>query len=195
MMCQQGIEDSYRAVAAAQNQSAPIYFAEKHIADEAPGIIWELYPNTREIILVRDFRDMLCSIRAFNAKRGTIGFNRDQVDSEEQYIYRLGREAQQLLSSWKSRRDRVFLVRYEDLMLEPIKILQQLLSYLEIDATLSTVEELLQTALVDTPEMEAHRTSGSAPRSIARWHSDLDRDSKLLCEKVFGEALKEFGYC
>lgn len=195
MMCQQSIEDGYRAIAAAQNQSAPTYFAEKHIPDEAPGTIWELYPNTREIIVVRDFRDMLCSIRAFNAKRGIIGFNRDQVDSEEQYIYRLGREALQLLNSWKSRKDRVFLVRYEDLVQEPVKILQQLLTYLEIDANLSTVEEILHKAHVDTPEMEAHRTSGSAQRSIARWHSDLDQDSKLLCEKVFGEALKEFGYC
>ncbi len=194
MLCQRSIEGCYREVANVQDQQAAVYFAEKHIPDEVPGIIWELYPKTREIIIVRDFRDMLCSIRAFNAKRGSVGFNRDQVDSEEQYIYRLGREAQQLLSSWKTRRDRTCLVRYEDLISQPTEILRRVLTYLNIEAGPSMVEGILRRALVDTPEMEAHRTSGSAQRSIARWHTDLDADSKLLCEQVFGDALKEFGY-
>jgi hypothetical protein len=193
-MCQQSIEDGYCAIAAVQNQSAPTYFAEKHIPDEAPGIVWELYPNAREIIVVRDFRDMLCSIRAFNAKRGTIGFNRGQVDSEEQYIYRLGREAQQLLNSWKTRSDRVCLIRYEDLISRPIEILRRILIYLEIAADPLTIERILRKALVDTTEMEAHRTSVTAQSSIARWHSELDEKSKLLCEQVFGETLREFGY-
>lgn len=193
-LCQRSIEDCYREIANVQNQKAPLYFAEKHIPDEVPGILWELYPKTREIIVVRDFRDMLCSIRAFNAKRGSIGFNRDQVDSEEQYIYRLGREAQQLLSSWKTRSKQACLVRYEDLISQPHETLQRVLTYLGVKRDPSTVEEILRRALVDTPQMEAHRTSGSAQRSIARWHNDLDQDSKLLCEQVFGEALTEFGY-
>jgi hypothetical protein len=193
-LCQQSIEDCYREIASVQNQKPPQYFAEKHIPDEVPGIIWELYPHTREIIVVRDFRDMLCSIRAFNAKRGTIGFNRDQVDSEEQYIYRLGREAQQLLSSWRTRSGRACLVRYEDLISQPADTLRRILAYLEIECGSSMVGEILRRAMVDTPEMQAHRTSGSAQKSIARWRSDLDEASKQLCEQVFGEALEEFGY-
>jgi hypothetical protein len=194
LLCQQSIEDCYREIASVQNQPAPQYFAEKHIPDEVPGIIWELYPHTREIIVVRDFRDMLCSIRAFNAKRGTVGFNRDQVDNEEQYIHRLGREAQQLLSSWRTRSDRACLVRYEDLISQPVDTLRRVFAYLDIECPSSTVEDILRRALVDTSEMQAHRTSGSAQTSIARWHSDLDADSKLLCEHVFGAALEEFGY-
>jgi hypothetical protein len=193
-LCQQSIEDCYREIADVQNQPIPLYFAEKHIPDEVPGIIWELYPHTREIIVVRDFRDMLCSIRAFNAKRGTIGFNRDQVDNEEQYIYRLGREAQQLLSSWRARSDRACLVRYEDLISRPAETLRRILDYLEIECGSSMVEDIHRRALVDTPEMQSHRTSRSAQTSIARWHSDLDEDSKQLCEQVFGQALEEFGY-
>lgn len=193
-LCQQSIEDCYREITSVQNQESPQYFAEKHIPDEVPGIIWELYPKAREIIVVRDFRDMLCSIRAFNAKRGTVGFNRDQVDNEEQYIHRLGREAQQLLSSWRTRSDRACLVRYEDLISQPSGTLRRILAYLEIECGPLMVEDILRKALVDTPEMQAHRTSGSAQGSIARWHTDLDEDSKQLCEQVFGEALEEFGY-
>ena len=41
--------------------------------------MWELYPRAREVILVRDFRDMVSSMFAFNAKRGFQGFRRGSV--------------------------------------------------------------------------------------------------------------------
>src|SRR5208283_3612145 len=194
ILCQRSLEDCYREIAAVQNQRTPVYFAEKHIPDEVPGIIWELYPNTREIFVVRDFRDMLCSIRAFNAKRGTLNFGRDLVASEEQYISRLGLQAQQLLSGWKSRSPRACLVRYEDLVLHPTETLQKVLRYLGVESGNSLVEDILRRASVDTPELEEHRTSGTALASIARWRHGLDSKSQLLCEQVFGDSLKEFGY-
>ncbi len=193
-LCQQSIENCYREIAATQNQSPPAFFVEKHIPDEVPGIFWELYPRTREIVVVRDFRDMLCSIRAFNAKRGTLGFNRDQVASEAEYIARLGREAQQLLGNWKARADRTLLVRYEDLILQPEDTLQTMLRYVGVDSSRAVVDEILRRALVDTPEMQAHRTSGGPKASIGRWRSELDAESKAICEQVFGEPLQAFGY-
>jgi len=193
-LCQESIESCYREIAATQNQAPPAFFVEKHIPDEVPGIFWELYPKTREIIVVRDFRDMLCSIRAFNAKRGTLGFNRDQVASEEEYIARLGREAQQLLGNWQARADRALLVRYEDLILQPEETLEEMLRYVGVDSSGAMVDDILGRALVDTPEMQAHRTSGGPKASIGRWRSDLDAESKAMCERVFGEALREFGY-
>ena len=192
--CQQSIENCYREIAATQDQAPPAFFVEKHIPDEVPGIFWELYPNTREIIVVRDFRDMLCSIRAFNAKRGTLGFNRDQVSSEQEYIARLGREAQQLLGNWKSRAERILLVRYEDLIQKPEETLEAMLRYAGVDSSRAMVDDILRRALVDTPEMQAHRTSGGPKASIGRWRTDLDAESKATCERVFGESLRAFGY-
>ena len=184
----------YKEIAQTQNEPTPRYFAEKHIPDEVPGIFWELYPKTREIFLVRDFRDMLCSIRAFNAKRGTLGFNRDQVRSEEEYVARLGREAQQLLSGWKTRKERAHLVRYEELILRPTETIEQILTYLGLEGGRSAAEDLLQRALIDTPELKGHRTSESAAASIGRWRHDLEASSRRQCAVVFGEALGEFGY-
>ena len=193
-MCQCSIEDCYKEIAKTQNEPTPRYFAEKHIPDEVPGIFWELYPKTREIFLVRDFRDMLCSIRAFNVKRGTLGFNRDQVRSEEEYVARLGREAQQLLSGWRTRKQRAHLVRYEDLILRPTETIAGILSYLGFGEERSEVEELLKSASTDTPELQGHRTSESAAASIGRWRNDLDDSSKQQCDVVFGDALREFVY-
>lgn len=192
--CQRSIEECYREVAVARNQPCPLYFAEKHIPDEVPGIIWELYPKTREIFIVRDLRDMLCSIRAFNAKHGISGFNRDQVNSDEQYIYRLGEEAARLLRAWQDRRNQTCLVRYEDLISQPAETLQRVLTYLEIEASPRVVTGILERALANTAEMESHKTAGSARDSIARWQSELDEKSKLVCDQVFGRALTNFGY-
>ncbi len=194
MLCQRSIEDCYREIGALQNQPAALYFAEKHIPDEVPGIIWELYPESREIFLVRDFRDMLCSIRAFNAKRGSLGFNRGLVATEEEYIHRLGREAQQLLSGWKSRKQHACLVRYEDLIFRPIETLKKVLSYMQVESGDLLVDNMLRRARVGMPEMEAHQTSGAAQQSVGRWRHDLDLNSRLLCEHVFGDLLQEFGY-
>ncbi len=194
LLCQRSLEDCYREIAATQDQRTPIYFAEKHLPDDVPGILWELYPKCREIFVVRDPRDMLCSIRAFNAKRGTLNFSRDTVASEEEYILRLGRDGQQLLGGWKARGNRACLVRYEDLVLRPIESLSKISRYLAIEADSSLLEDVLRRALVDTPELAAHRTAGTARASIGRWRHDLDSSSQLLCEQVFGEFLKEFGY-
>jgi hypothetical protein len=193
-LCQQSAEDTYREVATLQGKASVTYFAEKHIPDEVPGIIWELYPGAREVFVVRNFRDMLCSIRAFNRKRGIVGFNRDQVRSEDEYIRRLGREAIQLLGNWRARKQRAILVRYEDLIRQPLQTLQPVFHYLGVDASTPRVEKLLETAALDTPELAGHRTSSSVGGSIARWREDLDRPTQELCARVFGESLREFGY-
>ena len=65
---------------------APRFFAEKYRADRIPEMMWELYPRAREVILVRDFRDMVASMFAYNAKRGREGFRRDRFDDDAQYV-------------------------------------------------------------------------------------------------------------
>ena len=177
-----------------QAQAGPVYFAEKHLADEIPGILWEIYSNPKEIFLVRDFRDMLCSIRAFNARRGTAGFGRNTAASEEEYIVNLGREAERLMKSWQSRGSRSCLVRYEDLMLEPVKQLFRILKYLGLESSDATIQKMIRQASVDSPELEQHRTSSEPGKSVGRWLTDLDSSSLQVCEQVFGGMLREFGY-
>ena len=67
----------------------------------------ELYPDGREIFLVRDFRDMLCSIRAFNEKRGSAAFGLDGPGAEEAYVVEvLAPSVKNLLDEWRDRADR-----------------------------------------------------------------------------------------
>lgn len=193
-LCQRSIEDCYREVATIQGQAAPAYFAEKHLSDEIPGIIWELYPKAREVFLVRDFRDVLCSIRAFNTKRGNLGFGRDLAANEQEYIVNLRREAQRLLNSWRNRSARACLLRYEDLVLRPTAILPVVLNYLGLQSATSRIDEMVRKASLDTSELEQHRTTADPKKSVGRWRTDLDSPSRFVCEEMFGSILKEFGY-
>ena len=70
--CQRSIDGWYLATATAQEQPVGplVYFAEKHFPDAYPRLLRELYPGARELFLVRDFRDMLASMQAYNARKG-----------------------------------------------------------------------------------------------------------------------------
>ena len=82
--CQRSIDGWYLATAAAQDQaSAPlVYFAEKHFPDVYPRLLRELYPAARELFLVRDFRDMVASMQAYNARKGFGDFGRETAESD-----------------------------------------------------------------------------------------------------------------
>lgn len=193
-MCQRSIDSCYSEVAAIQGQRAPVYFAEKHLPDEIPGVLWEVYPDSKEIFLVRDFRDMLCSIRAFNEKRGSLAFGRNNAGSEREYIGNLGREAGRLLLGWQNRSARAFLLQYEDLVFEPVKTLRNILEYLGLEAAPSRIDEMIRKASVVSAELEHHRTTSEPRRSVGRWRTDLDAASVRACDEVFGSILEGFGY-
>ena len=88
-----------------------------------PVLMWELYPSAKEIFLVRDFRDMACSILAFDRKRGFAGFGRpDGAATRSTCAMELREMALDLRKQLgHDRRDRAHLVRYEDLVLRPIE--------------------------------------------------------------------------
>jgi hypothetical protein len=192
--CQQSIDDCYRLVAAKQHQVEPVYFAEKHVPDDIPWLVWELYPEAREVFLVRDFRDVVCSILAYNSKRGYAAFGREGVNTDEEFIGKMGMSASSLLRGYRQRLKRAHLVRYEDLILNPVDTLGSFLEYLGLDSAGSTVESLLRKASEETWDMQHHRTISDPEMSIGRWRRDLDPSLQVVCQEVFGDVLEEFGY-
>ena len=192
--CQESTESFYRAVAESQNQPTARYFAEKHLPDEYPALIWQLYPKARELILVRDFRDMASSALAFNAQRGFNDFGRQRVDNDEQWLINLKQGASKLLTSWQNRAGSAHLIRYEDLIQSPLPTLAAVAEYLGIDQSPPTLSAMLERASQDTPELERHRTSESAIASVGRWRRDLDPALRPIAAESFNEALSAFGY-
>jgi hypothetical protein len=145
---------------------------------------------------VRDFRDMVASILAFNRKRGEPMFGRDLAASDEEYVRgHLKGSATTLAEGWKERSDSAFLVRYEDLVLNPHDVLPPLLRFLDLEAGDARVDEMLAaTAGSDARGQKVHKTTSSAAESVGRWRKSLSPALIEACQDAFAEELQLFGY-
>ena len=193
---QQRIDAFYTRVAAL-DAGRPEFFAEKCLPESnVPQLLLELYPGGQEIFLVRDFRDMLCSIRSFNEKRGSAAFGFDGPGAEETYVLDvLAPSVENLLDEWRGRSGRAVLVRYEDVIVNPARTLREVLEQVGLDSSEDRVADMLSRAAEPIPGMEVHRTSGGGQEaSIGRWQRDLEPRLQEVCSEAFAAALAGFGY-
>src|SRR5262249_9776644 len=104
LLLQSQVERLYSELATEAGRPSARYFVEKVLPYQVfPDLLSELYPEAREIILVRDFRDLLCSVLAFNEKRGYQAFGRERRESDADYVRTtLRRSAESLLKRWRS---------------------------------------------------------------------------------------------
>jgi hypothetical protein len=202
---QESAEQWYMTVARSQGQEAPRYFAEKHLwPNFLPMLMRELYPDAREVFLVRDFRDVACSALGTDARRGYAGFGKEPGMSDEDYVRDVvHRMATDLRRSWESRAAGAHLVRYEDMARRPAETLADLLSFLGVDAAPATVDTVLALASQDVPDLPGssfdpelvrrHRGSRSPQDSLERWR-ERDDAFRAVLDEALGEALGAFGY-
>lgn len=193
--CLRTVDEGYRRIAADLGKPNARCFAEKGRADHLPWLAWELYPEAREIFLVRDFRDVVSSMLAFNRRAGRIAFGPAGATSDAE-VLRFIREVPvaMLERSWPARRDRALLVRYEDLIARPAEELSRVLAHLGLDNRAATVGDALARASRDDAETRAHLTSRDAAASLGRWRTTLPPDVQALANDLFRDPLAQFGY-
>ena len=175
----------------------PSHFVERGKGDwHLNALLRELYDGPKEVFLIRDYRDIVCSVLAFNEKRGVDAFGRRHVSSDEEFVRSyLGLEAQLMLDAWRQRGDSGFLLRYEDLVLNPVDAVAPLLDFVGLDADRAVIERMLERASANRPDRQLdHRTSSEPADSIGRWRRDLSPQLQDVCEQAFGNVLREFGY-
>jgi hypothetical protein len=180
-------------LSAAQELTDVRYAAEKCGPAHLPRLMRELCANGRELFLVRDFRDVIASMLAFNAKRGYDAFGREHVDSDEHFVRWQAGIAAALAAGWRERRDGALLVRYEELVADVPAALTQILDYLELDSAPALVGEVVDRAQAQLDRIQ-HRTTPNARASSGRWQTDLPPALQELANEAFAGPLKEFGY-
>jgi hypothetical protein len=188
------IESFYRQLAPRIGREHPTYFVEKcqpRAGHALPGLLDELYPRAREIVLVRDFRDMVCSMLSY--KKGK-AFAPKQGRTPEEHIEWLGVSALSLFHNWQRRTHSAHLIRYEDWVRDPYPAIEALLDYLELDSGARSVERMMSVLSESGRKLEHHRTTERQDASIGRWRRDLDAEQLELVERAFGAALEGFGY-
>ncbi|HEY2087132.1 MAG TPA: sulfotransferase, partial [Mycobacterium sp.] len=194
-VAQAAVESFYGEYASTTNRTTPAFFAEKIVP---PGhvrrIMRLLYPQAREIFLVRDPRDTLVSVLAFHARHGVADFGRERrVESDEQLVGLIRRSILSLTQLWKRRAQYGTLVRYEDLVRSPTEHIRAMLDALELDSSANIVDAMAKAGKETTANVNAHRTSPDAASSIGRWKRDLEPRLQKICDEAFGGLLDELG--
>jgi hypothetical protein len=189
--CQDRIDSFYKHATESDEHERASFFAEKMYQFAPQSLLRELYPGAREVFLVRDFRDVACSVFAYTQRQGLAAFGREHVKSDEEYIRGpLLLLARALLESWRVRGEDSYLLRYEDLVLDTRQVLKSLLCYLEIAAG----SDVLEAMVGGVTERGSHQTSPSPEASVGRWRKELTDSQLGAFEEGFGDALEAFGY-
>jgi hypothetical protein len=168
------------------------YYAEKLLTDMPLGVIHASGVTPRYIELVRDPRDILVSIRAFNAKRGVQGFGRNAWSSEAEYfawyLSSMDEQLARLGHGGDHDQDRI-LVRYEDLAADLPAVASRLGQWLGVD--LSEASEYVSS---DTVTYATHSTTSSVQSSVGRWRTELSPlDAREITERL-APHLDRLGY-
>ncbi len=194
--CQRSIDGWYLATASAQGKdAAPLrFFAEKHFPDAYPRRLRELYAQPAELFLVRDFRDMFTSMRAYNTRKGYGDFGRAAAADDHAWITTLRQGLQALLEAWRERGTPASLVRYEELVQQPEIALPRVLDALGLESSPAIIARMVAAAAPDAPDLQGHGTTASPDASIGRWQADLPADLRDLVNTEFRDMLTAFGY-
>jgi hypothetical protein len=154
----------------------PAYFAEKcDVFGAARAVAREMFPKVREIVLIRDMRDVLCSSHAF--------FEPGSVTPSS-----LGEYAERFVHLQREAKEDVIFVRYEDLVSDEGTTLARIAAHLELERSFEPTE------LANDKLFARHATSASVEASIGRWRRELSPQQQRLCADIFGDFLRQFGY-
>lgn len=188
--CLQNVEDWY-ALAARDQGKEPVYFAEKNLPRNSIPVLGvaDLYPETREVFLVRDFRDMACSWLSFRGDK----LLAKGVDTGRHLRELMVPWVDHLVTNWRARKNQAHLVRYEDLVLRPVETLAGVFEYLGIDSCGETIEHVID-AGSDRERFSAHGTSRTLSETVGRWTREGDPSFREGLNSLFRTGLGEFGY-
>ncbi len=176
MLFRRFIVEFYATLANAQGKRAVPYFCEKGDLDEAAVLGSRLFfDRVKDIVIVRDPRDLLCSAIAFWKLRPEAAMN--MLASTVARLIQIARHAG----------PDTIVIRYEDLVRETVPTRQALSRFLDLDL-------LRQPEAAADVIPDSHRTSSDPAASIGRWRNDLTPQQVETCELAFGGLLHDFDY-
>jgi hypothetical protein len=193
--CAERIQGFYAHIA--EQPEAMRYFVEKHDPSQYHvDLLAELYPGFREVILVRDFRDVLASVLSFNARRGYNSFGREFAASDEEYVQSIFRPAAEALMRRADEKGDALVVRYEDLLVDQDRTLQRILDHLGVASDVDTRRAMHECATDDESRnwRSEHRTTADSGQSVGRWRRDLPATLIDTCNEALANQLEFFGY-
>jgi len=150
-----------------------------------------LFADVRPVFLVRDPRDMLVSMRAFNERRGVYDFHEAHGKSFDAVLPVMSGNLRHLVRLYEGWPREKLLVRYEHMARDQREALTQVLDFLGLEHDAQVLGTCLR-AGSGTPD--GHITSASAAGSIGRWKDILTPHQIELANWAFEPFLRRFDY-
>lgn len=171
------VRQYYRLLAADRDKGAVRFFAEKNNNLHRPTRLFvrRVFPGVREVVIVRDPRDVLCSHVAY-------------FDSSlDKAFTQLSHSCRQLTEIKAEAGPDVCIIRYEDMIGGDLATYARLGTFLQ--AEIAPVRKEAGERM-----FAQHATSGSPEASIGRWRTDLPASLRTQCAQTWGGFLQMFGY-
>jgi hypothetical protein len=172
------IVQRYYSCVAMDGVKQPTHFVEKCELDTVVRKnLQDLFPNFREIVLIRDLRDVYCSYRKYFAG----------PDSE--FVYKvLGNAAECLERMAGEQRPGTVFLKYEDCMENPARFFRNAYEFLGIEDLSASTDK------TNDSLFNRHATSESPAASVGRWRHELTADEIATLADACGEFFRVFGY-
>lgn len=151
--------------------------------------VLERFPQARLVHVVRDGRDVVCSMRQHPDRRWVDGVEVKELrpESVDTYMRRWVRDTEAGIG--RRGDPRYIEVRYEDLVVDPEEVMRGLLEALD--------EPWLPGVLVEKVPRggkRAHAGSRITTTSVGRWREDLSVDERRRVQSIGGSLLERLGY-
>lgn len=149
-------------------------------------------PSANYIIIVRDVRDVICSYRDLNRKK-----------VKSKHAPSLPTTLKGMIDKWRGDNEFLLmhkpkdalLIRYEDLINNPVSTLQKASNALGLDFEMGMLDYYLENdEPKDFMEWKENTFKPISNTSIGRYKNDLDSNEIKIIEKECGSLLKQFGY-
>jgi hypothetical protein len=157
--CRASIEGTYQAVAASLGRSSVIRFVERFGPGEDARLLGSLYPGATEVVLVRDPRDLLCSLPSAACELGL-----------EPEGGRLAAKMRMLYAAVEERPSSM-LVHYEELVADTPNVMRTILEQAGLDASAAMIEAIVSPEVYPGEE-DTHRAE-SAAAPAGGWRREL----------------------
>ncbi len=171
------VREYYRRLALDRGRGAVAYFAEKNNNLHRPSrmFVRRVFPTMREIVIVRDPRDVLCSHIAYFSS------------SDDTAFAQLSQSCRQLHQLADTAGGALHVLRYEDMVRGDADTFARLSLFLgaEITPVISRSSENM---------FAKHGTSASPEASIGRWRQDLPGSIRTRAARDWAGFLQKFGY-
>jgi hypothetical protein len=171
------VREYYQRLAVDRGKGSVAYFAEKNNNLHRPTrmFVRRVFPRMREIVIVRDPRDVLCSHMAY--------FD----SSQDKAFHQLSHSCRQLATIHGNAGPELCVIRYEDMIAGDPATFSRVSGFL--DATVAPVETEAGGEM-----FRKHGTSDTPAASIGRWRHDLPAEMRARSSQDWGEFLDRFGY-